>query len=100
MATSSKKTTTTPGASTTSSKKPAAKKVSSPKTKTSASKPATTAKSALQKRVKKNTVTPEERYRMIATAAYFRAEQHGFTGGCEMEDWISGEAEIDVMLNA
>lgn len=88
MATSSKKTTTTPPASTTPAKKPAA------------SKPATAAKSAPQKSIKTNTVTPEERYRMIATAAYFRAEQRGFAGGYEMQDWISGEAEIDARLNA
>lgn len=37
---------------------------------------------------------------MIATATYFRAEQRGFAGGYEMEDWISGEAEIDTRLNA
>ena len=46
------------------------------------------------------TISPEVRYQMIATAAYFRAEQRGFTHGYEMEDWISGEAQIDDMLNA
>lgn len=55
---------------------------------------------ARAKGIKKNAVTPEERYHMIATAAYFRAEQRGFEGGYEMEDWISGEAEIDARLNA
>lgn len=100
MATSIKKTTTTPAASTTSAKKPVAKKVSSPKTETSTSKPASTAKSEPQKSVKKNTVTHEERYCMIATAAYFRAEQRGFSGGYEMADWIAGEAQIDAKLSA
>lgn len=100
MTISSKKTTTTPAASTTSTKKPVAKKVSSPITETSASKPAATAKSAPQKSVKKSTVIPEERYRMIATAAYFRAKQRGFASGYEMEDWIAGEAQIDAKLSA
>lgn len=64
------------------------------------SKSSATVKSSLKNSVEKNTVTPEDRYRMIATAAYFCAEQRGFAGGCEMEDWISGEAQIDAMLNA
>ena len=55
--------------------------------------------SAPKKSAKKNTVTPEERYQMIATAAYFLAEQRGFTGGYEREDWISGEAQIDAKFN-
>jgi hypothetical protein len=36
-----------------------------------------------------------DRYRMIATAAYFRAEHRGFTGGNPVEDWLAAEAEID-----
>lgn len=40
----------------------------------------------------------EDRHNMIAMAAYFRAEQRGFNGGCEMEDWLAAEAEIDAML--
>lgn len=50
-------------------------------------------------RIKKNAVTPEERCHMIATAAYFRAEQRGFIDGHEMEDWICSELEIDAKLN-
>jgi hypothetical protein len=45
-------------------------------------------------------IIPEERYKMIATAAYFRAEQRGFATGHETEDWSASEAEIDAMLNA
>lgn len=40
------------------------------------------------------TVTAEERHRMIAVAAYHRAERRGFTGGCELEDWLAAETEI------
>ncbi|MGZ0080535.1 DUF2934 domain-containing protein [Methylomonas sp. ZR1] len=43
-------------------------------------------------------VTPEERYRMIAEAAYYRAEKHGFAGGDMAEDWREAEAEIDCLL--
>lgn len=35
-----------------------------------------------------------DRYRMIATAAYYRAEHRGFTGGDPVEDWLAAEAEI------
>ena len=43
-------------------------------------------------------VTPEERYRMIAEAAYFLAEKRGFVGGDVAEDWLAAEAEIDRIL--
>ena len=43
-------------------------------------------------------VTAEERYQLIAKAAYHRAEQRGFTPGAELEDWLAAEAEIDGML--
>lgn len=35
-----------------------------------------------------------DRYQMIATAAYFRAEQRGFMGGNPVDDWLAAEAEI------
>lgn len=38
--------------------------------------------------------TTDQRMQMIATAAYFRAEQRGFAPGCEMEDWLAAEAEV------
>lgn len=44
-------------------------------------------------------VSPEHRYHMIATAAYFLAERRGFAGGYEMQDWITAEAEVDAQLN-
>lgn len=40
----------------------------------------------------------EERRRMIAEAAYFRAERRGFAIGGELEDWIQAEAEIDRLM--
>ena len=35
-----------------------------------------------------------ERYRMIAEAAYFRAERRGFAHGSELQDWIEAVEEI------
>ncbi len=32
---------------------------------------------------------------MIAEAAYFRAEQRGFTPGNEMSDWLQAEADME-----
>ena len=37
----------------------------------------------------------EERHRRIARAAYYRAEQRGFTPGYEEEDWLAAEREIE-----
>ena len=40
----------------------------------------------------------EERLRMIAEAAYYRAQRRGFQGGDPGRDWVEAEAEIDAML--
>lgn len=44
-------------------------------------------------------VNAEERQRMIAFAAYIRAEQRGFMGGDPVADWLAAETEIDSMLS-
>ena len=36
----------------------------------------------------------------IAEAAYFRAEQRGFSPGNEMSDWLDAEADVDRMLES
>jgi hypothetical protein len=41
-----------------------------------------------------------ERERMIAEAAYFRAERRGFSGGDPLTDWLEAEAEITARLAA
>ena len=41
--------------------------------------------------------TPEERYRMVQTAAYFIAERNGF-GGCSTMHWVDAEREISAKL--
>ncbi|HEY7655977.1 MAG TPA: DUF2934 domain-containing protein [Burkholderiales bacterium] len=43
-------------------------------------------------------ITAEERRRMIAEAAYYRAERRGFATGGELEDWILAETEIDRLI--
>ena len=43
-------------------------------------------------------VTPEQRYQMIAEAAYFHAERRHFLGGEPAQDWQAAEAEIDRIL--
>ncbi len=43
-------------------------------------------------------VTPEERWQLVAKAAYLRAEARQFTGGKEVEDWLAAEAEVDADL--
>jgi hypothetical protein len=37
----------------------------------------------------------DERRRRIAEAAYYRAEQRGFSAGYEDEDWLMAEKDID-----
>lgn len=44
------------------------------------------------------TVMSEDRNRMIAEAAYFRALQRGFLDGYELADWLDAEKEIDARL--
>ena len=45
-------------------------------------------------------VTLEERWRMIAVAAYHKAEQRSFTSGREVDDWLEAEKEVDALLGA
>jgi hypothetical protein len=43
-------------------------------------------------------ISSDDRRRMIAEAAYFRAERRGFEGGSADEDWYQAEREIDRLL--
>ena len=36
---------------------------------------------------------------MIAEAAYYRAQARGFVPGCELDDWLGAEAEVDPARN-
>jgi hypothetical protein len=42
--------------------------------------------------------SPTDRYQSIAEAAYLRAEHRGFLPGCELQDWLEAEAEVDKLL--
>jgi hypothetical protein len=52
---------------------------------------------ASKKLAPKGPISPEERYRMIQEAAYFRAEKEGFEGD-PWKCWLVAEAEIDARL--
>jgi hypothetical protein len=39
-----------------------------------------------------------DRDRMVAEAAYYRAERRGFSPGADLEDWLEAEAEIERLL--
>lgn len=43
-------------------------------------------------------VSQDERQRMIAEAAYFRAAQRGFQGGDPVADWLAAEHEVNRAL--
>ena len=83
-------------------KSPAAKKASSPTEKnkaptkhdatTKAKHPAAGNKAAVK------LITPEERYRMVETAAYFIAAQRGFQGHSD-EHWAAAERAIAAKLS-
>ncbi len=47
---------------------------------------------------KQPTMTAEERYRMIAVVAYYRAEKRGFIGGDPAQDWVDAEAEVEKLI--
>ena len=68
--------------------KPAVRKAAPKKISASASK--TTQKAT--------TLSAEERRRLIAEAAYLRAEQRGFIGGDPVQDWMEAEADLDTRL--
>ena len=76
-----------------------------------ASKPAAKKSTASVSRIatKKATKTPQsrthpapsdpvERQRLIAEAAYFRAERRGFAPGNEETDWLEAEKDIDMAV--
>ena len=75
----------------------AAKKAATLAAKTRASEKQDTAKRPASADNTAMNPTPEERYRMVETAAYFIAEQHGFQGRSD-EHWAAAERAIAVKL--
>lgn len=58
-----------------------------------------TARGASATKVAVSGITLAQRERMIAEAAYYRAEHRGFQGGDPQQDWLEAEAEINRMLS-
>lgn len=52
-------------------------------------------KKATRKRKPSQTVLTQERQRMIAEAAYYRAERRGFQSGDPVADWLAAEADLE-----
>lgn len=80
-------------------KKPVAAKAAAPKA-AAPKKAVATSKPAAKKTVAFNAnITPEQYYCMIAEAAYYHAEKHGFMGD-PVQEWIAAEAEIKALVSA
>lgn len=43
----------------------------------------------------RSVLRPPDREARIRMAAYLRAERRGFAPGCEWDDWLAAEAEVD-----
>ena len=88
-------------------KKSASKKKSSKKVvKKSTVKKAVTKKAVTKKKTavkkkaaaKKSVITKEQRYKMIAEAAYHLSEKQGFEPGREMDNWLIAEKQIEAFI--
>ncbi|MGA9031931.1 MAG: DUF2934 domain-containing protein [Sulfuricaulis sp.] len=53
----------------------------------------------VRKGIASGAISPEERHRMIAEAAYFRALERGFDGGDPLTDWLAAEKQIEDTLS-
>ncbi|MCU7844991.1 MAG: DUF2934 domain-containing protein [Candidatus Thiodiazotropha sp. (ex Monitilora ramsayi)] len=62
-------------------------------------KKATKKKVAVKRSKSASVISPRERYEMVATMAYYRAEQRNFEPGHDVEDWLDCERIIDEMLS-
>jgi hypothetical protein len=81
---------------------PKEKKLTTVKTVTAEAKPEKkpTVKKEAAPKTSPVAVSPDHRRHMIATAAYFIAHRRGFSGGYEIQDWITAEIEIDKQLKS
>ena len=81
------------------SKKKVSKKKVSKKKVTVSKKKIGKKKASSAKKVSKNIqISARERYEMIATMAYYRAEKRNFSTGNEMQDWLECEQIVTKML--
>ena len=53
---------------------------------------------AVRKRTAVTPISAEERQRLIAEAAYLRAELRNFVGGDPVQDWLEAEADVNASL--
>ncbi len=101
MAETTSKTTTKKPAVKAAPAKPAVK-APAPASKAPEKKAAVAKKPAAEKKPaasKKASVTAEQHYRMVAEAAYYRAERNSFMSD-PVRDWIDAELEISAMLGS
>jgi len=63
-------------------------------TRTAAKAVAGAAKSSRARKAPAAEPTPEERWRMVAEAAYYIAEKRGFVGGDPAQDWYEAEKQV------
>ena len=54
------------------------------------------AKAIKQPAGKDSNASDEERWRLTAIAAYYRAEARGFAPGEELDDWLAAERDIEL----
>ena len=73
--------------------KKAAPKKAAPKK--AAVKKAPAKKAAKKKAASKKSLSYQQRYQMIAEAAYHISEKQGFKPGIEMDNWLQAEQQID-----
>ena len=57
-------------------------------------------KTAVKKKAaaSKSVITKEQRYKMIAEAAYHLSEKQGFEPGREMDNWLIAEQQIEAFI--
>lgn len=94
-----RKTVSTPAGKAAAAARSTAKKQAAPKAAPKKAAPRTGVKRSGNGEGGKVTISPEQRYRMIAEAAYYHAEKRGFVGGDCAQDWLNAEAEVDHVLS-
>lgn len=96
MATKAKKSTTKTSTKKKISKKQSTKKKSTPNK--TEKKRVTQSSKATKSSSRTFEISAEERWRMIATAAYLKAEARNFAPGYETDDWLQAEKEVDALI--
>jgi len=95
---SKKKTTTKKASNETVTKKKVTRKKAVNAKKTSTRKVAKKATKTSKTDTSSINIAPEERWKMIAIAAYHKAEKREFAPGGELQDWADAEKEVDKLI--